>query len=911
MTVTKKKLIEVALPLEAINKFAQEENNIHTGMPSNLHTWWSRKPLGVARAVLFSSLVDDPQGYLGIEEASRKREKLLTLVSRLARPDCPNDEKLLEEARIEIAKCTEGQTPSFWDPFCGGGSLPLEALRLGLPSKGSDLNPVAVFITRVLISIAPRQGFHPPVNPESHATLLATGPRFEGLRNDVEYYSSVIRTKLQARIGCSYPDATISDEFQRKQAQVAAWIWARTVICPNPACQALAPLVNKFWLSTHVGNEAYVIPVYNQERSKFEYRISTEGQAPEGTVKQTGAVCLACGNAIPFEHIQNEGVSGRIGYDMMAMAVEGKGRRLYVEPKPIDLAAAEECKPIWEPDSVLPESALGFRVQKYGITRHRDFFTKRQMLALSCIAEEIAEIRDDIIRDSKGDTDYADLVHAFLALSLSRLAQTNNTLVRWLVRTSGTSKGTPTFDRPIVPMVWEFSEGNIFGRSVGSWNAAVKNPLTALNSVPASSVCGEAIQHDASQRMNETGNMVISTDPPYFDAIGYADLSDFFYIWLRKALAKVHTDIFNTLLVPKNMDLTNDLGKKHISKNAATKSFLNKLNASFKTIRDGANDNIPVTIYYAFQQKETMTSSSPGNEPSIVSTGWETLLEALILSGFCITGTWPLRTEAATRLRANRANALASSIVLVCRPRSESAPLATRREFLSSMQKELPAALKTLQQGAIAPVDLAQAAIGPGMGVFSRYAKVLEADGTSMSVRTALGLINQALGEFLSEQEGEFDADTRWALAWFQQFAFGEGPYGDAETLCNAKNTSVAGLVEAGFLWAKGGKARLLRREELHADWDPKTDKRLTIWEIGQHLIRTLQTEGEQAASEILRKLGSGLAENVLVLTYRLHSICDQKKWTEEAFACNALAASWKEIVRMAGKAPAEQSQLF
>jgi putative DNA methylase len=502
----KKKLIDVALPLEEINKAANMEKNIHTGLPANLHAWWARKPLGVARAIIFSSLVDDPGEYLPEEQAGTKRDELLSIVSRLASIESSNDEELLSQAKSEIAKSNSGIMPPFWDPFCGGGSLPLEGLRLGLPSVGSDLNPVAVFITRVLIDLAPKQAFHPPINPNENQTIFRVRVRFEGLRRDVEYYAKAIYEKLVERTGHHYPEAIIPAELGGGRGQVAAWIWARTVLCPNPSCRAHTPLVNKFWLSTHVGNEAFVMPLYKKDFKTFNFSIRKSGKPPEGTVNRSGATCLACNNPISFPHIRSEGIAGRISYSLMAMAVECPRGRLYLESTDEQLAAAQGCEPKWEPDSDIPESALGFRVHKYGVTKHKDLFTRRQMAALSCLAEVIGDIRKDIMHDARGDVAYANLVHAFLALSLSRVAQTNNTLIRWLIRASGTSKGTPAFDRQIVSMVWEFSEGNILGSSVGSWKAAVKNPLTALNSIPSSELTGEAIQHNASSRWERGRN---------------------------------------------------------------------------------------------------------------------------------------------------------------------------------------------------------------------------------------------------------------------------------------------------------------------------------------------------------------------------------------------------------------------
>ncbi len=893
-----KKLIEVALPLDEINKAAKREKNIHTGLPSNLHTWWSRKPLGIARAIIFSSLVDDPGEHLPGKKAEKKRKELFEIVSKLAHPNAHSDEKILECANKEILNSNNGVMPQFWDPFCGGGSLPLEALRLGLKSFGSDLNPVAVFLTRVLIELVPKQAFHKPINPGRIQEVIEGLARYDGLKKDVHYYAKIIAGQLEKNIAKYYPEIEIPKHFGGGKGKIAAWIWARTVECPNPSCRCKTPLVNKFWLSTHRGNKAYVVPKHNLESKTFNFSVEKSGQPQEGTVSRSGAICLACDNPVSFDHIRFEGTQGRISYSLMAIAVEGPRGRIYLEPTNEQSHIANSCEPGWEPEADLPESALGFRVQKYGITKQKDLFTKRQLLALSKLSELINEIRDDIIKDANGDIEYANTVQAFLALSLSRVAQTNNTLVRWLIRVSGTSKGTPAFDRQIVSMVWEFSEGNILGNSVGSWKAAIKNPLTALKSIPPLKQGGIAFQNDASQSWGKKGSYVISTDPPYFDAIGYADLSDFFYIWLRRAMRSVHEDIFSTMLVPKTTDLTRDLGRKEVKKNAATENFLTRLKTAFEKMREAANPSVPITVYYAFKQAEVKSLSGGVNGTIMVSTGWETLLESLIRSGFCITGTWPLRTESASRLRAIGSNALAASIVLVCRKRSNESQIGTKSDLLSRLRKELPAALKALQRGNIAPVDLAQASLGPGMAIYTSYQSVIDSSGKAVSVREALYLINQTLDEVLAEQEGDFDSDSRWALAWFEQFGFKEGEFGIAETLSKAKNTSVAGMENAGFLISKGGKVRLLSPEEMATDLVPEKGKRTSIWKTVHQIIRSLELESEMAAAKIVSEMGAS-SDMVRELAYRLYSLCERKKRSQEAFSYNGLVQSWPEIERL------------
>ncbi len=363
--------------------------------------------------------------------------------------------------------------------------------------------------------------------------------------------------------------------------------------------------------------------------------------------------------------------------------------------------------------------------------------------------------------------------------------------------------------------------------------------------------------------------------------------------------------------MPKSQELIAD-PFRHGSRERAQRFFEEGLGTAFARMREIQNTGYPLTVYYAFKQAESEDDSTDHGKVS-ASTGWETMLEGLLKANFSITGTWPMRTELGNRPRGLGSNALASSIVLVCRPRSVDAALTSRRDFLNALKRELPKALKDLQRGNIAPVDLAQAAIGPGMAVFSRYSKVLESDGTSMRVRTALQLINQALDEVLAEQEGEYDADTRWVVAWFEQYGLEEGPYGIAETLSKAKNSAVGAFVEAGILRAQGGKVRLLRRNELSNAWNPATAKRLTVWEVTQRLIQALQEQGDAGAAAILDHVGA-YGEVARDLAYRLYTMCERKKWADEALAYNSLVVEWSDIshaVEQLRRTTAEQAPLF
>ena len=913
-----RKLIEVALPLDAISNASAREKTIHTGHPANLHTWWSRKPLAVSRAIIFASLISDPfqedlpvdflrevdqlpspsvPGWNDLSEGERRRYRLFQFIETLVKWESNNDSVILDTAYRLIFTATGGSPPIFHDPFAGGGSIPLEAQRLGLNAYASDLNPVAVLINKAMIEIPPKFAGMPPVNPVDRSASSAAWKGSAGLVADVRYYGRWMRDEAERLIGHLYPKAKLPKEYGVGEGTVIAWIWARTVSCSNPACGGQMPLVNKFWLSTHKGNEAWAEPIININTKRVHFVIHAQGTPPSGTVTRSGAKCLICGHVVSFEHIRQQGIEGKMSHQLMAVAVEGKKKRVYLALDDMQSMSPPIAMPEWIPDTDLPVKALGFRVQKYGITKHSDLFTNRQLVALDLFCELLDTVRCDIISKQLATTEYADAVVTYLAFSIDRLAQTNNTLVRWLVRKTGTSKGTPSFDRQIVSMVWEFSEGNVFAESVGSWSAAVKNVLTAFGSFPAFGKAGIVLQQDATHFGGDSIFPLVSTDPPYFDNIGYADLSDFYFVWMRRSLGKLYPSLFSTVLTPKRQEL---IAASHLfdgDANAAEKHFMKGLEKAFASIKERANHNYPLTVYYAFKQSEE--DSEDEEDAALASTGWETMLEGLIRAGFAVNGTWPVRTEQQSRMRAVESNALATSIVLVCCPRPEDARSTTRLEFVRALRRELPAALRALQSANIAPVDLAQAAIGPGMAIYSRHKAVLDADGTPMRVRAALQLINQALDEVLAEQEGAYDADTRWAIAWFEQFAFEEGAYGVAETLSKAKNTSVQGMVDAGVALARAGKVRLLRRNELPEGWLPTTDGRLTAWEMTQHLVWALDQGGELAAAVLLQAAPS-LADAARDLAYRLYSTCERKKWAAEALAYNSLVIAWPEIARLA-----------
>jgi putative DNA methylase len=972
--IGRKKLIEVALPLDAINKASAREKSIRHGHPSTLHLWWARRPLAAARAVIFAQMVDDPSAHPDLFPTEKKQEKerqrLFRIIEDLVLWENTTNEKVLQQARDEIWQswrytCAENadhprakelfdrhKLPAFHDPFAGGGALPLEAQRLGLEAYASDLNPVAVLINKAMIEIPPKFAGKPPVNPDYRT--LSPGGRgqgegewrgqqslvdrewrgAQGLAEDVRYYGKWMRDEAEKRIGHLYPKVEVTAEMAKerkdlkpyvgKKLTVIAWLWARTVKSPNPAfAQVDVPLVSSFMLSTKAGKEAYVEVVIEGGGYRFTVKVGTPKDADATKIgTRSGSSggsfsCLISGTPIPYEYIRSEAKTGRMGARLLAIVAEGERGRVYLPPSPEHEIIANRAQPAWRPDVEFFQQALGFRVGNYGLTKWSDLFTLRQLVALTSFSDLVREARGMVKQDTlalglsdnglglnvggTGAQAYADAVTVYLALAVSRISQYWSNISSWhnlreLLQ--------PVFGRQAIPMIWDFAEGNPLCESTGHFLGSIEWVSKCFQLFP-SSAGSRAEMADASLQ-GISRNKVVSTDPPYYDNIGYADLSDFFYVWLRGSLKPVFPNLFATVSTVKTGELV-ATPARHGGKRGAEAFFLNGMTRAMHRLTEDAHPAFPVSIYYAFKQSETESAGTS-------STGWETFLDAVIRAGFAISGTWPVRTEMKARVRdRGESNALASSIVLVCRKRPLDSPTATRREFVTALKAELPMALAHLQRGNIAPVDLAQAAIGPGMAVYTSYARVLDAEGNPLSVRDALALINQTLDEALAEQEGDFDVDSRWALAWFEQSGFAEGEYGVAEMLSKAKNTSVKGMEDTGILNSSHGKVRLLRPDELPADWDPMTDKRLTAWEGVHQLIRSLQAGGESAAAELVAKLGSK-AEIARELAYRLYTICERKKRATEALSYNGLVQSWPEITRLAregGKPLPDQTRLF
>ncbi len=906
----KKKLIEVALPLESIDKESMKDSSITVGgHPSTFHKWWARRPLAACRAVIFASLVDDPGNYLSDKEAEKERKRLFKLIERLILWKNVNNIPLLEEAKKEIRKSVGKEMPVLLDPFCGGGSIPLEAQRLGLKVAASDLNPVAVMITKAMIEIHPKFSGRNAVNPISlESSGIKHSSNLEGLIGDIEYYAKQIYNESQKKIGNLYPK--INDN------NVIAWIWARVVNCSNPACGSEIPLVKSFQLNKKNEIRVIIVPKIDKKTKKviFEIKKGTDEPRKSTIDGRRGAVCLACNLTTKMKHITDSGKNGKLQEKLMGIVVEGKKGREYVSADHDVLNYSKIKKPDFVPGLEIPYNGRYLTVPEYGFRTFSDLYTSRQLSALITFRDLILEFREKIIHDAikagfeendkgiseggKGATAYADAVITYITFVLERCVHSWSSFSFW-----ANSFIVPTYSRQALAMVWDFAEANPFSHSTGNWMDAVSWITNAMKKFPSSNN-NFVEQVDATKSLHSSlENPIICTDPPYYDNIGYADLSDYFYVWLRSTLDKIYPKLFRTVLTPKSTELIVS-GDRFGDKKSAEEFFINGMKDWFKLIQKNANKNFPITMFYAYKQEIKEDSDS---EKKFSSTGWETMLHALTSSGLQITGTWPIKTENSKKLK-GKINALASSIVLVCRPRSENAPMINRKDFVKKLKTELPVAITKLLQGSIAPVDLAQCTIGPGMTIFSRYSQVIEADGGQMTIKTALQIINRELDSILNLQESELDPNSRFCVAWYEQHGMNEGPYGDAELLMTAKNTSVESLSNAGLIKSGKGKVKLLKWSEIETK-DPSEFSELNIWYCMQLLIKTLQEDGETGVCKIISKIGDSQSESGKELAYLLYSISDKKKWSDDAFMFNSLVTSWTSIQAKIGLPPLKGGQ--
>lgn len=907
MSTVKKKLIEVAMPLEVINRESSREKSIRHGHPSTLHLWWARRPLSACRTVLFAQLVDDPSShpelFPTIESQLEERNRLLKMIEKLAEWESLTDRSFLQAVNSEIKKSFTGDLPEIFDPFAGGGSIPLEAQRLGLVANATDLNPVPVLLNKALIEIPQQWNDFAPIAPGILSERIAwTGN--SGLSADLKYYGNLVLEKVKTVVGTHYPE--INDKVFGK-AEVVAWIWARTIKCPNPACGIQMPLVRSFKLRDDNKNPAWIEPVvvngevlYKVHNSKFNIKL-------DGTVSRNGAICIGCETPVTLKTLREYGKTVGLGVQLMAIVGSGQGTKFFTEANAEHLKAANAMVPSDVPTDLLPNNPRDFKTPNYGLNSFASLFTNRQLLALCEFSKQIVEIRTKIISDcaeskldKKLSEKYANDLVTYLTLGLGRCVDYNSTVCIWHISRQTIGH---TFGRQAIPMTWDFAETNIIGNTSGNWTGQIHWICKVLeNLVPG--VPGKVRQVSATD-LDFPNNVVVSTDPPYYDNIGYADLSDFFYIWIRKTIQNIYPDFMGTMLTPKAEELVATPYRFNGSKSEAETFFENGFIKTFTNIRKKHDVEVPMTIFYAFKQSEE-------DEEGTSSTGWETMLNAILTSGFSIDATWPIRTELANRLIGSGKNALASSIVLACKVKDGSEQASTRRSFISCLKSELPEALTKLQQASIAPVDMAQAAIGPGMSIFSRFSKVIEADGSDMSVKTALQLINQALDEVISDQEGDFDPETRFCIKWFSQYGWNEATSGDADTLSRAVNTSITGLERGGIFKTAGGKARLIEAKDMSSSWNPEEDKAISVWEVALRVGHALQKEGMDVAAKWIQASSKIVdIDSVKELSYLLFAISEKKGWTETAILFNNLGSSWSDVSSFRITTKHEPASLF
>ncbi len=929
MATYKKKLIEVSLPLPEVNDASAYDKMPGIGPhPKGIHHWWARLPLPTARAVLFTSVVDDPSEHPEIwpnqQAQDTERERLFAIVRRMMSKRLHDRPDAYLEARVEMLKWTGGESPAVFDPFAGGGSIPLEANRLGFEAHAGDLNPVAVLLNKCNLEIAPIWTGQPPVNSQDRLRIGGTDTwrGTYGLAADVRFYGRVILDKVRKQVGQLYPTVRLPKSHGGLDACVIAWIWARTVSSPDPAGRGTqVPLMSTFWLSSKKGGETWLKPIVDRAKPSWRFEVRAGSPDDRAAVKagtKTGRAqfrCLLTGTAISDDYVKSEGAAGRMGVALVAIVADTGRARMYLAASETHTNVAQVPVPEGELDEQLALDPRNIWCVGYGLDRFSRLFTPRQLTTLLALSKCIKEITNDVKSDALAASldaprasAYANAVTTFLALSLDRCADFNNSLCRW--KPSG-QQSMQLFGRQAIPMVWDFVEPNLMGEKAVCWQTAIDICAAAIESIaPFSTENASARQIDAATGANGLSNLLVSTDPPYYDNISYASLSDFFYVWLRRSIGGLYPELFGTVLVPKVSELTAAPERFDGDKQRAKQHFESGFRRAFTALREKMDSRFPLTVYYAYKQSDDEGSNDGlGNDDAPVvdlTTGWETLLEALIASGFQITATWPVRASQAWRMRAMSSNALASYIVLACRPRAADAPQSGRREFLAELRKELPAALRHLQQGNVAPVDFAQAAIGPGMSIYSRYSRILESNGRPMSVRAALGLINQIKDEILGEPEADYDPSTRWAIAWYDQHGFETGDFGDANTLATAHAIAVGTLQEAEIVEAREGKVRLLRADELEEDWEPEGAERPSIWRMTHQLVRSYFADkrGDVETAALLRELG-GAGESARDLAYRLHSIAERRKRSQDAQGYNALVLGWPEIARLA-QSPAE-----
>lgn len=897
----KKKLIEVAMPLDAINEISGHERYIHHGHPNTLHLYWARRPLSACKAVLFGQLIDDPSSHPDkfptLDDQKKERSRLFEMMIQLIQWKNRNNKAIFTQALNEIKASNGGKIPTIYDPFSGGGSIPLEALRMGLVSKGSDLNPIAVMIGKSMLEV-------PNKFVGKHGVSNELSSDLSGLADDIRFFGEKIKQNVLKKMDKNYPKHEVKNNSGTNSYTVCAYIWARTVPSPDPVFSHVdVPLASTFLLNSKTNKEVILVPIIDKEKGKISYSLKSNCSndellnAKKGTKAARGAefFCILSNSAISNEYIRNQAEIGNLRNSLLAIIVESKNGKQYMLPNSEEIAAAN-CKRL-EPlhNNKLPQKQY-IGPHRYGFKDFSDLYINRQNNVIIEFTNEIKNIEREIVLKAKkigfkednitlheggtGAQAYAEAIILYITFALSKGLDYWSSTCIWHNKNQQISH---TFGRQAIPMTWDFVEANPFSNSSGNWMGFIDWVANAVENLPLNG-SGEITLQDAKE-VDYNENTIISTDPPYYDNIPYADISDYFYSWIYPIIKNIFPKIFNSLATPKTDELVADI-IRHGSKDDAASFFLQGMTKAIKQMSLKSSSEVPTTIYYAFKQTEI-------EKEGVSSQGWSTFIEAIISAGYSVVGTWPIRTEMASRLRGSKSNALANSVVIVCRKKNNLLGTITRAEFIRQLKTELPKAISDLKAVNISPADIPQSSIGPGIGIFSRYQAVLENDDSHMSVKTALQLINRELGD----EEGEYDSETSFSITWFEQNGFNVGDFGSANNIANAKGISVNTLVHSGVAQSSGGKFSLLDRESLEDDWNPTTDKNLTIWECCQYLIKTIENKGEFETAKLMKQMGSGRAESAKELAYTLYDIAaNKRKDANEATAYNGLIASWSDL---------------
>ena len=901
MTATKRKLIEVAIPIDIINNASIREKSIRHGHPSTFHIWWARRPLATCRAVLFCQLVDDPSSFPDKFPTAgaiiKERARLFSIVERLVKWENSNNKSVLDEAKTEIRKCFDGTLPEIYDPFSGGASIPLEAHRLGLNVRGSDLNPVPVLIGKALLEFPLEFKGKPPLHPgikrQTHYENM------DGLAEDIRYFARVLRDRTWESVGHLYPKVQLESRDGNGSATVLSWIWVRTVTSPDPAMQgALIPLVASYWLCKKPNKKVWVEPYISNKRVCFTVKTGTptdEREIDRGNKVSRGAnfVCQLSGTAVTAEYVKTQGNAGKMGWQLLAIVAESSSGRKYISPNDKHKNTAFSESPSWKPDFPMSQHSQYMTVTNYGVNRWSDYFMARPTIALTKFLSNIPEVCNDVITDKK----YRQLIETYLTLGVSRLAGFQAMGTHW---GKNVESVIPVFSMQALPMRWDITESNPFSNSSGNFLGQIEFMAQVIRNLPE---CYSDIlidQYNATEA--NFSNYVVSTDPPYYDNIPYADLSDFYYVWLRKGLRSIYPNLFETILVPKDDELVADR-ERHLGKENAEKFFLNGMTTVISNMANQGIPSLPTTLYYAYRQGEV-------NEDGKSPRGWATFLQAIANSGFQINATWPIRTEFLVGKKQSK-NALSTSIILVCRPRRRDAGSITRSEFIKEIRHEILGGLQRLRDASISPTDLPQSSIGPGISVYTKYDSVLEADDSVMDVKTALQLINGELDDIVNDLQGNFDTVTRFLISWYEQLGLHGGEFGKADSIARARGTSVDNASSVGLVKSSGGTVRILHRSELSDDWAESPKLLDTVWGSCQGVIRVLEQSGEMKAAAFLKTLSGTRIEEIKDLAYCLYDISINKiNNAKEANSYNALISVWSDLMQHASTSYLDDSEI-